>query len=121
MAGDSSDIDSAEEGAASGAAATATTPLARPADVSRTDSSTAGAVVASPMVMGEPAHSTISSTSTAVAPSSHRLASMGYGEVRGPLWVRREIAEMMGRRMFHRDDVDPDNVVIAAGATSVLR
>ncbi|CAM9832325.1 unnamed protein product [Ectocarpus sp. 4 AP-2014] len=121
VAGDSSDVDSAEEGAALGAVATATTPPARPVDISPADISTAAAVVASPMVMGEPAHSTISSTSTAVAPSSHRLASMGYGEVRGPLWVRREIAEMMGRRMFHRDDVDPDNVVIAAGATSVLR
>lgn len=53
--------------------------------------------------------------------SSARIASMGYGDTRGPLWVRRAVAEMMGERIFHRDDVDPDNMVIAAGATSVLR
>ena len=50
-----------------------------------------------------------------------RLATMGYGDVRGPLWVRQAVADMMGECMFGREDVDPNNVVIAAGATSVLR
>eukprot|EP00752_Nemacystus_decipiens_P004326 g3951.t1 len=50
-----------------------------------------------------------------------RLATMGYGDVRGPLWVRQAVVDMMGECMFGREDVDPNNVVIAAGATSVLR
>lgn len=61
-----------------------------------------------------------SSSSAAAKAGTARLASMGYGDIRGPFWVRREIALMMGSRMFHRE-VDPDNVCIAAGATSVLR
>lgn len=52
--------------------------------------------------------------------AASRLASMGYGDERGPLWVRRELAEMMEARMFRRK-VDPDNLCIAAGAKCVLR
>ena len=49
-----------------------------------------------------------------------RLDSLGYGDPRGPLWVRRQIAGLMEKRMFHRE-VDPERLCIAAGAKTVLR
>lgn len=63
-----------------------------------------------------------SSTSSAATDdvAKAQVASMGYGDPRGPLWVRHELAEMMGEQMFHRK-IDPDNLVIAAGLISVLR
>ncbi|CAN0075967.1 unnamed protein product, partial [Scytosiphon promiscuus] len=128
VAGDSTDIDSAEEcatfittaaaiSAAAARAGASTVPVSHAADEH------GRASLAPPSLT-----SSSSSNSLASAPSSStaaaawaRLSSMGYGDVRGPLWVRWEIARMMGRRIFHRESVDPDNVVIAAGATSVLR
>lgn len=87
VAGDSTDIDSAEES-------------------SRRAGGSSGPLLSSqPLASSGPA----------------RLATMGYGDVRGPLWVRRAVADMMGEYMFGREGVDPNNVVIAAGATSVLR
>ena len=63
----------------------------------------------------------LSSSQPLASSGPARLATMGYGDVRGPLWVRQAVADMMGECMFDREDVDANNVVIAAGATSVLR
>ncbi len=107
VAGDSTDIDSAEEFASSTASS------------GRRGGGGGGTGRSSGPLLSPTMSSSSSSFSSSAR--SARLVSMGYGDVRGPRWVRQAVAEMMGARMFHREDVDPDNLVIAAGATSVLR
>ncbi|CAN0298054.1 unnamed protein product, partial [Hapterophycus canaliculatus] len=134
VAGDSTDFDSAEECAgfiATAAAISAAVARAGGSSTRRAVAQAGGEHARARLASPSLASSSSSSSSNSLLPSSPssstaatswaRLASMGYGDERGPLWVRWEIARMMGRHIFHRENVDPDNVIIAAGATAVLR